>query len=244
MKNQRMIIILIAALLVVALSVGYYRKYRMTDSEPSKPIVSGETGEDDTGNQRPDDVVVLSPEDALQLATEQIDINNFTISVSDKTLTKDDENYYLIDVVNKSGPSFSMQMAINKRSGDIFAYEPSTDELLSMSEFPIVTPIAEKQDWNGVFVPSKDSEATPGLSVELMQADNNQFEFKVLFQNGEDSTFYEIAKIDGSKANYKSDEQYELVFIKNGDKLTITESGEGPLAAKNVKLTGEYELKK
>lgn len=244
MKNQRMIIILIAALLVVALSVGYYRKYRMTDSEPSKPIVSGETGEDDTGNQRPDDVVVLSPEDALQLATEQIDINNFTISVSDKTLTKDDENYYLIDVVNKSGPSFSMQMAINKRSGDIFAYEPSTDELLSMSEFPIVTPIAEKQDWNGVFVPSKDSEATAGLSVELMQADNNQFEFKVLFQNGEDSTFYEIAKIDGSKANYKSDEQYELVFIKNGDKLTITESGEGPLAAKNVKLTGEYELKK
>lgn len=244
MKNQRMIIILIAALLVVALSVGYYKKYRMTETDPSKPIVTGETGEDDTGNQRPNDVVVLSPEDALQLATEQIDINNFTISVSDKTLTKDEENYYLIDVVNKSGPSFSTQMAINKRSGDIFAYEPSTDELLSMSEFPIVTPIAEKQDWNGVFVPSKDSTATQGLSVELMQADNNQFEFKVLFQNGEDSTFYEIAKIDGSKANYKSDEQYELVFIKNGDKLTITESGEGPLAAKNVKLTGEYELKK
>ena len=244
MKNQRMMIVLIALLVVVALSVGYYRKYHLVQPDSNKPVVSGDTGENDTGNQRPDDVVVLSPDDALQLATEQIDNDNFTVSVSDKSLSKDEDSYYLIDVVNKSGPSFSMQMAINKRSGDIFAYEPATDEMLSMSEFPIVTPIAQKQDWNGVFVPSKDSAATQGLSVELMQADNNQFEFKVLFQNGEDSSFYEIAKIDGSKANYKSDAQYELVFIKNGDKLLITESGEGPLAAKEVKLTGEYELKK
>lgn len=244
MKNHRMMIVLIALLVVVALSVGYYKKYHLVQPDSNNPVVSGDTGENDTGNQRPDDVVVLSPDDALQLATEQIDNDNFTVSVSDKSLSKDEDSYYLIDVVNKSGPSFSMQMAINKRSGDIFAYEPATDEMLSMSEFPIVTPIAQKQDWNGVFVPSKGSAATQGLSVELMQADNNQFEFKVLFQNGEDSSFYEIAKIDGSKANYKSDEQYELVFIKNGDKLMITESGDGPLAAKEVKLTGEYELKK
>lgn len=245
MKNQKMIMVLIAAIVVIVLAVGFLSKYNRMNHSTDKPIVNGHNGTDtdDTNHQKTEDITI-SPEEAMQLATEQIDINEFTVSLSDKTLDKDGEHFYLIDVVNKSGPSFGTQMAINKRTGDFFAYEPDTDELMSMSEFPIVTPIAQQQDWNGVFVPADDSMASKGVSIELMQADQNQFEFRVIYQNGEDSTFYDIATIDGSKANYKGESGYELVFMKNGDGLGIIETGEGPLSNRQIKLSGEYVLKK
>lgn len=245
MKNRKLMIILAIVLVVVLGTIGYYKKYRLGMEMPDQPILIDDLGED-TGNDNSNGEkgVVISKDDALQLAMEQIDLEEYTVSIAEKALKKGGEKYYLFDIVNKSGPSFGMQMAINQRSGDILAYDPTNQELLSMTQFPIETPIAQVQDWSGVFVPGEDSEATKGVSIELMQADQHSFEFKVLYENGEEKTFYEIASIDGSKAIYKSESGYEIVFLKDGEKLSIKEIGEGPMMADEIFLQGEYILKK
>ncbi|MDO4711579.1 MAG: hypothetical protein Q4A75_06340 [Peptostreptococcaceae bacterium] len=243
MKNQRLIIVLAILLVAAGVLVGIYKTYQTTDGNVGDPIVIDDPQKDDKTEQN-GGAVGISKEGALQLATEQIDMDAYTVSISDKMLEKDGQEYYLFDVVNKSGPSFGMQMAIDRHSGHIMAYDANNDELLPMAEFPIQTPIAETQEWSGVFVPTKDSKATEGLSIELMQADQNSFEFKVLHENGEQKSFYAIAKIDGGKALYESEAGYEIVFIKAGEKLTIQEIGRGPLMADEIFLQGEYELKK
>ncbi|MDO5062528.1 MAG: hypothetical protein Q4D77_05075 [Peptostreptococcaceae bacterium] len=243
MKNQKMIIVLAVVLIIVAGAIGIYKSYRTADGNVKDPIIidNMENGKKDDGTGKENDIEI-SKEDALQLATEQIDIDAFTISISDEVLEQDGESYYLFDVVNKSGPSFGMQMAVNRRSGNIMAYDPTNKELLSMTQFPIETPIAQVQEWSGIFLPTENSEATKGLSIELLQADQNSFEFSVLYENGEQKSFYAIAKIDGSKALYASESDYQIIFVKDGEKLSIKEVGNGPLMADEIFLQGDYEL--
>ncbi len=240
MKNNKQIIIVVL-LLVVILGVWGVHHHLHRVSTSDNPIRIEDVPNNST-NDSTMPGLLLSKEEAMQLASEQIDLNAYNLSFAE--LKKiGSENYYLFDVVNKSGPSFGTQLAIHERTGEVLAYDPGNQELMSMTKFPIATPIAEQQDWNGIFVPVENSTASKGFTIELFQSDQNRFEFKVTYAEDETIELYQVAEIDGSKANYQNEDGYAIAFVKNGKSLAIKETGNSPWAEKELVLQGEYEQK-
>lgn len=245
MKNPKVIIALIVLIIIAGIAGVYLREISKVDNGDQGPIIvdgNDINPDNNTEDSNNEDTLILTEEDAMQLATEQLDMNNFTISLAQKGKEIDGAKYYLFDVVNKSGPSFSTQLAVNQKSGEIMAFEPNEETLKPMNEFPVETPIAAVQDWNGVFVPTDDSTASEGLSIELLQADSNSFEFDVRHKNGKETSFYDVAQISGARASYKSETGYEIIFVKNGDSLKITERGISPIKGDGIVLQGDYKL--
>lgn len=239
--NNRKRIILATLLLIFVLGAWAVHGHLHRLSELDDPILIEDLPSNPSGNDSMSSLL-LSKEEAMMLASEQIDVNAYNLSVAElKSISG--ENYFLIDVVNKSGPSFGIQLAINERSGEVLAYDPQNKELMSMTKFPVETPLALQQDWNGAFVPTEGSTATEEVLIELFQGDQNSFEFKVTYGPVKGVQLHEVAMIDGSKASYFSTDGYEISFLKDQDMLTIKERGENPWAEQGVVLQGRYRLK-
>lgn len=244
-KNQKTLIAFCAALVLIVGGIFCYNKFfRQVDDTIDTPIVIDNPAANgsDTGTSETPPPLALSREDALQLAKEQIDIEKYNISVSENIPEIDGHKYYLIDVINKSGPSFATQLAINLYTGEMFSYDPKTGALGSMMDFPLETPISQTQDWNGVFV--REGEG-PSVQIDLMQADQHSFEFTVTLTESGENLLTAIASIEGAKANYQDTEQdYQILFVKNGNHLTVKESGSIAQLRSSNPIDGEYVLQK
>lgn len=116
-----------------------------------------------------------------------IDAQGNTVSAGD--LTEDAHFYYAFDVHDAADARVG-GMAVEIVSGDRYNYNGGTGEgvITDYADFTLYDPAQDAQcDWNGIF---QSGETT----VELMQADNNSFEFA--FSDGTQG----VARVKGNTA--------------------------------------------
>lgn len=228
MSKKRLIILIIVGLFLASLGVFY--KYRTIDNIET-PIINKDEKEE-SNIEKPSGSITISYEDALKLASEQLDLSKYSISEKHNEKTIEGKLFYLFDIINKEGNSFAEQIAINSESGEILSFNPKSEALESMKNFPIETPIAKEQDWNGTYANGENK-------IELFQADLNSFEYKIsgldkeILSDLDKEILSNIGKIDGSTAKAEF-EKYTIQFTKDDDKLAFKIFSESELKVEGV----------
>ena len=240
MKDKKVLIIILGVILIVLSCAVYTRIIASQVQEDDKIVVDIEKKSDGLIEEDTEDDLMLTEQDATNLALEQIDISKFNVSILHGIKEIDQNKYYLFDIVNKSGPSFATKLAVNIRSGEMFGYDPSSEMLLPMAEFPIETPIAMEQDWNNRFVAEETGEE-PLIVIALRQGDMNSFEFDILQQTEEPIILFQgVARISGAMASYEGENGFGLTFVKDGENLKVKEIGLSPFKKDGVIIEGAY----
>ena len=200
----------------------------------------GEESEDEQDLEIEDELLI-SKNQATNLVLEQVDIKDYNIAIKKGIKTIEEERYYLFDIINKSGPSFATQIAVNLHTGEIRAYDPDKKTLMSMEDFPIETPIGKTQDWNSIYIKQDGS----GIFIELFQGDSHSFEFYVHRDlAGQQAVLMQgVAQISGSAARYVDEKGYSISFIKDDKRLKVMETGQSSFQEENIELQGLYTQK-
>lgn len=242
MKEKKTAMFLLAIVLIALSSIIYVRTIQPKMDDDKKIVVGMKDDENKMQDAAQEDDLVLSERDALTLAMEQIDINQYKIELLKHILEIEEGRYYIFDIINKSGPSFGMELAINIRSGDMYAYNPNKKELLPMSQFPIETPIAQEQDWNGLFL--DEINPTDAVALELRQGDAKSFEFDLLRLGEEKQIIFQgVARINGAMASFEDENGYRLLFVMKDKTVKIKEAGIRPFGDKEITIEGSYRAK-
>lgn len=232
---MKRILLLVFAIIIIGSSFFVYNEIKQKNMDKSQTDITN-IKIDNIRNieNNINGYAIISKEEATKLVSEQIDLNQYTISLSDNIFKKDESEYYLFDIINKTQISFSEQIAVNTKTGELLTFIPEKKELRSMSEFPINTSIAQTQEWSGDFVYENEGD----VNLKLLQADQHSFEFILYKGNNEkEQILFGIGKVDGSKATY-IDEEIEILFIKNDDVLNMN------IICKDenmTKLSGSYK---
>lgn len=244
MGEQKKLIIILGMILII-LSGIVFAKIIASRVDEDEIMIDIENKKEDFMEKETTDELMLSEKDAMNLALEQIDINEFSISILHGMKEIEDNKYYLFDLVNKSGPSFAMKLAIDTHTGQMYGYDPGQESLVPMTDFPIPTPIALEQDWNNRFLPVEDQGKAP-FAIDLRQRDADSFEFDVI-QEGEEAKILlqGAASISGAMATYEAENGFRLIFIKEEEYLKIKEYGLNPLkadqATDGIVIAGSYK---
>lgn len=228
--------ILLVALLIPSALI-YHRLRTEQEEHVIVQIEGGELSDEPKDLHETEDDLLLTEQDALNLASEQVDINQYNLAIHEGIAEIEGRRYYLVDFVDKSGPSFAMQMAIDIRSGTLFAYDPAKERLLPMTEFPLETPITQEQDWNGVF--TREAREGAAFAVELLQGDPTSFEFHIV-KEGDMGVFRGVAQISAGTALYEDESGFTFIFTKNAQELRIKVLGLSPLEQDDILLEGLY----
>lgn len=125
------------------------------------------------------------------------------------------QSYFLFAVSDPDGKEVGT-VAIDQESGERYNYDG--EKISEYADFPLYDAATDAAcDWNGVF---KNGD----MSIELMQQDNNQFDFS--FSDGTQG----FARIKGNTA------------VSTDDKLTFTYEDENTLlvGGENAALAGTY----
>ncbi len=242
MKDKKLPLVILAAVMVVMAVAIYGRLTQYKNDNNYKFTANMALEKDDKVSAQTEDDLIISEKEAVSLVLDQIDPKEYSVAPIDGLKEIDEAKYYLFDIVNKSGPSFAMKIAINARIGQMLAYDPDKKALVSMEFFPLKTPMGQAQDWNGVYKKEESSDAMPLVSVNLRRGDLQDFEFDIVKEeNGEALIILSgIAQISGSNALYKDGEGNELLFIKKDGLLKLREPGSGALGGDKLTLQGTY----
>lgn len=241
MRDKKLLTIILMILLIGISSTIYTRITQQKDGGNNSIIVGmGEESEDEQDLEIEDELLI-SKNQATNLVLEQVDIKDYNIAIKKGIKTIEEERYYLFDIINKSGPSFATQIAVNLHTGEIRAYDPDKKTLMSMEAFPIETPIGKTQDWNRIYIKQDGS----GIFIELFQGDSHSFEFYVHRDlAGQQAVLMQgVAQISGSAARYVDEKGYSISFIKDDKRLKVMETGQSSFQEENIELQGLYTQK-
>jgi hypothetical protein len=174
------------------------------------------------------EIIEIDENSAEQLVSERLDTTQYSVK-KDSDLTVDDINYYIFNVFDGE-TQLTMGVAVNKISGELFTY--TEDKTIApYSEFTLYD---ESNDvtvqWDGTFY-------SDNTSLELLPADANSFEFTLINTSGTD-TLTGVAQISGNEATFEDEDGYTIIFIKEDDTITLTESGTN---SNNTEFQGIYQ---
>ncbi|MGB5823356.1 MAG: hypothetical protein WBH44_04745 [Proteocatella sp.] len=181
----------------------------------------------------------LQESDALQLVSEKFDTSKYAFEVDSKK--KIGETEYIIVEVKLNGESIKPYVAVDNITGELKTYYES-DSIEDFAKFPVEKEVVKRQDWNGKFEENGKSEDNM-KKLELMQADDNSFEFTFDFEKNKiTKTFTGVAIISGNEGIYKGENGLEINFEKDDTQVRISEIGSNPFKEDGIFFAGEYEI--
>lgn len=160
-------------------------------------------------------IIEIDEKSAEQLVSERLDTTKYSVK-KDSDVTVDDVNYYIFNVF-EGETQLTMGVAVNKVSGELFAYKEDKT-IAPYSEFTLNDESNNiTVQWDGTF----NSEVA---SLELLPADENSFEFTFKSSTGTD-TLTGVAQISGNEATYEDENGFKITFVKEDKVVTVTENG-------------------
>jgi hypothetical protein len=175
-------------------------------------------------------IIEIDEKSAQQLVSERLDTEKYSVE-KDGDVTIDDVNYYTFKILEGDEP-LPMGVAVNKISGELYAYKEDKT-IAPYSEFTLYD---ENEDalveWDGSF--NSDT-----ASLQLFPADENSFEFTFTAKDSTDSAaaLTGVAYATGNEAVFEDESGYKVIFVKEDDSITVTESGTGE---SDLTLAGTY----
>ncbi|WP_099468583.1 hypothetical protein [Konateibacter massiliensis] len=174
-----------------------------------------------------DEISEIDEKSAQQLVSERLDTTVYSVEKEDD-ITVDEQNYYVFKVL-QDGNALSMGVAVNKVSGELFAYKEDKT-IAPYSEFTLYDESQDSQvNWDDTY----ESETA---SLVLLPADANSFEFTLTSKEGNFSVTG-VAQAEGKEAVYEEESGYKVTFTNEGDSITVAENTAN---ASGVSFDGTY----
>lgn len=163
------------------------------------------------------EIIEMDEKSAQQLVEERLDTTKYSVEKAEDA-TVDDVNYYIFNIL-EGDKQLSMGVAVDKISGELYAYKEDKT-IAPYSEFTLYDESTDEEtEWEG----SYKSET---VTLDLMPADSNSFEFTFANENNTDS-LTGVAQVSGKEAKYEDEDGFKLSFVKEGNTITVTESESG-----------------
>lgn len=217
MRRIKTIIIITMAIVMMA-GCSSKKAYDSEDTSDSVQVYN---------KNETDKILEIDEKSAQQLVSERLDTTKYSVEKEDE-ITIDDADYYVFRILQEGEP-LSMGVAVNKISGELFAYKEDKT-IAPYSEFTLYD---ENEDatinWEGTY-------NSDNATLELMPADSNSFEF-ILTSKESNVTISGVAQASGTEAVYEEESGYKITFINENDSISVSVSG---TSTQDVSFQGNY----